>query len=136
MARVLSLQIICKKTDQSVEAAVQAIFDPTNKDMLITAYPLTSSILAHIVVLPASSTSSTQVEHLFSIVKMIKTVERNCLATETLDCLIRFSSEGPPVQHWNPIPALRKWESWKKEKLQQPDHQLVVKPQLNNNLFC
>ena len=98
----------------SVEAAVQTIFDPGNKEALTTAYPLISNILAHIAVLPASSA---HVERLFSTMKRIKTAQRNRLKTETLDCLIRISSEGPAVQQWNPIPALRKWESWGKRKL-------------------
>ena len=98
----------------SVEAAVQTIFDPGNKEALTTAYPLISNILARIAVLPASSA---HVERLFSTMKRIKTAQRNRLKTETLDCLIRISSEGPAVQQWNPIPALRKWESWGKRKL-------------------
>ena len=92
----------------SVEAAVQTIFDPGNKEPLTTAYPLISNILARIAVLPASSA---QVERLFSTMKRIKTAQRIRLKTETLDCLIRISSEGPAVQQWNPVPALRKWES-------------------------
>ena len=81
---------------------------------MTTAYPLISNILARIAVLPASSA---QVERLFSTMKRIKTAQRNRLKTETLDCLIRISSEGPAVQQWNPVPALRKWESWGKRKL-------------------
>jgi len=81
---------------------------------LTTAYPLISNILARIAVLPASSA---HVERLFSTMKRIKTAQRNRLKTETMDCLIRISSEGPAVQQWNPMPALRKWESWGKRKL-------------------
>ena len=98
----------------SVAAAVQTIFDTGNKEALTTAYPLISNILARIAVLPASSA---HVERLFSTMKRIKTAQRNRLKTEMLDCLIRISSEGPPVQQWNPVPALRKWESWRKIKL-------------------
>ena len=53
----------------SVEAAVQTIFDPGNKEPLTTAYPLIPNILARIAVLPAASA---QVERLFSTMKRIK----------------------------------------------------------------
>ncbi len=75
-------------SEPSVAAVVQAIYDPANKEALTTAYLLISDILARISVLPASSA---QVEHLFSTMKRVKTVQRNRLKTETLDCLIRIS---------------------------------------------
>ncbi len=81
---------------------------------MTTAYPLLSDILARIAVLP---TSSAQVERLFSVMKRIKTAHRNRLKTETLDCLIRISSEGPAVLAWDPVPALSKWECWGKRKI-------------------
>ena len=62
----------------SVAVAVQTIFDPSNKEALATAYkyPLISSILARIAVLPATSAN---VECLFSTMKRIKTAQRNRL---------------------------------------------------------
>jgi len=60
----------------SVAAAVQTIFDPSNKEALATAYPLISNILARIAVLPATNAN---VECLFSTVKRIKTTQRNRL---------------------------------------------------------
>ena len=62
--------------DLSVAAAVQTIFDPRNEEVLATAYPLISNILAHIAVLPASNAN---VECLFSTMKRIKTAQRNRL---------------------------------------------------------
>ena len=50
--------------------------------------------------------------------KRIKTAQRNRLNTSTLDHLIRVSMEGPTVQEWDPIPALRIWESWGNRKLE------------------
>ena len=60
----------------SVAAAVQTIFDPSNKEALATAYPLISNILARIAVLPAANAN---VECLFSTMKRIKTAQRNRL---------------------------------------------------------
>jgi len=60
----------------SVAAAVQTIFDPSNKEALATAYPLIFNILAHIAVLPASNAN---VECLFSTMKRMKTTQRNRL---------------------------------------------------------
>ena len=60
----------------SVAAAVQTIFDPSNKEVLATAYPLISNILARIAVLPAANAN---VECLFSTMKRIKTAQRNRL---------------------------------------------------------
>jgi len=60
----------------SVAAAVQTIFDPSNKEVLATAYALISNTLARIAVLPASNANA---KCLFSTMKRIKTVQRNCL---------------------------------------------------------
>lgn len=43
--------------------------------------------------------------------KRIKTPIRSRLSTPTLDNLIRISMVGPPLEEWDPIPSLRKWES-------------------------
>ena len=91
-----------------LEVAVKAMYSPGNRETLTVAYPLISSILARIAVLPASSA---QVEQLFSAMKRIKSAQRNSLKTRTLDNLLRVSIEGPSLQDWDPIPALRKWES-------------------------
>ena len=79
------------------------------------AYPLISSILARIAVLPASSA---QVERLFSAMKRIKSSQRNRLKSTTLDHLMRISIEGPLVHLWDPYPALRKWESMGNRRIQ------------------
>ena len=50
--------------------------------------------------------------------KRIKTVQRNRLNTNTLDHLIRVSMEGPTMEEWDPLPALRLWESWENRKIE------------------
>ena len=70
---------------------MQILMDPYcqsigNRETLTVAYPLISSILARIAVLPASSA---QVERLFSAMKRIKSGQRNRLKTTTLDSLMR-----------------------------------------------
>ena len=99
----------------SIEVAVQVMHSPENKETMAVAYPIISSILARIAVLPASSA---QVERLFSTMKRIKTAQRNRLKTKTLDNLMRISIEGPAVTHWDPYPALRKWESMGNRRIQ------------------
>ena len=100
---------------RSIEVAVKVMHSPANREALAVAYPLISSILARIGVLPASSA---QVERLFSTMKRIKSAQRNRLKSKTLDHLMRISIEGPPVQHWDPAPALRKWESMGNRRIQ------------------
>lgn len=52
-----------------LETAIHVMYSPANREAMALAYPLISSILARIAVLPASSA---QVERLFSAVKRIK----------------------------------------------------------------
>ena len=78
-------------------------------------FPLISDLLARLAVLPATSA---QVERVFSTMKRIKTAQRNRLNTTTLDHLIRVSMEGPKVEEWDPLPALRLWESWGNRKIE------------------
>ena len=99
----------------SVDVAVHIMHTPPNEEAMTVAYPLISSILAHIAVLPASSA---QVERLFSAMKRIKSAQRNRLKTKTLDSLLRISIEGPNVHTWDPYPALRKWESMGNRRIQ------------------
>ncbi len=48
---------------------------------------------------------------LFSAMKRIKTAQRNRLKTDTLVHLIRVSTEGPSISEWNPISAMKIWQS-------------------------
>ena len=101
----------------SVEAVTNAILGPSSRDTMSALIPLISDILARLAVLPASSA---QVERVFSSMKRIKTAQRNCLNTATLDKLIRVSMEGPKVEEWDPFPALRLWErcNWGNRKIE------------------
>ena len=47
----------------------------------------------------------------FSAVKRIKTVLRNRLKTQTLDCLMRISVEGPELENFNFENAATVWGS-------------------------
>ena len=98
-----------------LDVAVHVMHSPANKEAMAVAYPLISSILARIAVLPASSA---QVERLFSAMKRVKSAQRNRLKAKTLDHLLRISIEGPAVQVWDPYPALRKWESMGNRRIQ------------------
>ena len=77
-----------------LETAIHVMYSPANREAMALAYPLISSILAWIAVLPASSA---QVERLFSAMKRIKSSQRNRLKSTTLDHLMRISIEGPLV---------------------------------------
>ena len=68
-----------------LEVAVKVTYFSCQQKTLTVAYPLISSILAHIAVLP---TSSAQVERLYSAMKRIKSAQRNSLKTITLDNLL------------------------------------------------
>ncbi len=98
-----------------IEAVAHAILGPANKEAMFASFPLTSDLLARLVVLPAGSA---QVERVFSSMKRIKTAQRNRLNTSTLDHLIRVSMEGPNVGEWDPFQALRIWESWGNRRLE------------------
>ena len=68
------------------------------------AFPLISSLLARIVVLPASSAD---VERVFSSLKRIKTPLRNRLSSTTLD---RATMNGPDPKDFDPVPVAKEWE--------------------------
>ncbi len=95
-------------------AAMQSMHNPRVKENMAAAYPLISDILARISVLPGSSA---EVERVFSAMKRIKTPIRNRLSTSTLDNLIRITMVGSPLEEWDPIPSLKKWESMGNRKL-------------------
>ena len=99
---------------ERLEAAVKFSHSPSNKETMAVAY-LLISVLARIAVLPASSA---EVEEVFSAMKKIKTPVRNRLKTGTLDHLLRISIEGPEVRDWDPLPALKKWESLGNRQIQ------------------
>lgn len=98
-----------------VEAVTNAIHGPSSRDTMSALFPLISDLLARLAVLPATSA---QAERVFSTMKRIKTAQRNRLNTTTLDHLIRVSMEGPKVEEWDPLPALRLWESWGNRKIE------------------
>jgi len=125
LARVHWVQVISLPQPQSIEIAVKVMHSPANREMLAIAYLLISSILAHIAVLPASSA---QVERLFSTMKSIKSAQRNRLKSKTLNHLMRISIEGPPMQHWDPTLALRKWESMGNRRIQ------ISRPHVHNRV--
>ena len=78
------------------------------------AFPMTSSLLARIIVLPASSA---EVERVFSSVKRIKTPLRNRLLSTTLDSLVRTTMDGPDLNDFDPIPVAKEWESKRKRRI-------------------
>ena len=90
--------------------------NPQVKENMTAVYPLVSDSLAHISVL---SGSSAKVEPVFSAMKRIKTPIQSCLSTSTLDNLICISMVWPPLEEWDPIPALKKCESMKNRKITQ-----------------
>ena len=107
---------------RSVEVAGHAL---TSKLRNVgNAYPLISSILARIAVLPASSA---QVERLLSTMKRMKSAQRSRLKSKTLDHLMRISIEGPPVQHRDPTTALRKWQYVVNRRIQ------ISRPHVHNS---
>ena len=102
-----------------IYAVSKAILAPAKKETMSVLFPLirVSDLLARLVVLPAASA---EVERVFSSMKRIKAAQRNRLNTLALhvDHLIRVSMEGPSVTEWDPIPALRLWESWGNRRLE------------------
>ena len=50
--------------------------------------------------------SSAQCERMFSTQNRIKSAKHSCLETETIEDLIRISSEGPPVNEFDPSCAV------------------------------
>ncbi len=98
-----------------IEAAAQAILGPANKEAMFVSFPLTSDLLARLIILPAGSA---QVERVFSSMKRIKTAQHNRFNTTMLDHLIRISMEGSSVEEWDQFQALRIWESWGNRRLE------------------
>ncbi len=94
---------------------VEFLHSPSNKEAMSSAYPMISDIVAWIAVLPAASAG---VERVFSAMKRIRSSVRNRLKTKNLDHLLRISMEGPEITDWDPVPALRKWESWGNRRIQ------------------
>ena len=98
----------------SLLSTIHAMYIMQNKEALQTTFPLISDVLAHIAVLPASSSEA---KRLFSAMKRVKSSLRNRLTTTKLDHLLRVSIEGPTIDKWDPYPAMRKWESMGNRKI-------------------
>ena len=92
---------------------MQSMHNPQVKENMTAVYPLVSDSLAHISLL---SGSSAKVEPVFLVMKRIKTPIRSCLSTSTLDNLISISMVWPPLEEWDPIPALKRVSQWKTGK--------------------
>ena len=93
------------------KALHQAVFEmwhSDRQDTMTAAYPLLTQLLAHVVVLPASSA---EVESVFSTMNRIKSSLRNQQSSTRLDSLIRVSIDGPDVDNWDPVPAALQWKS-------------------------
>jgi len=105
-----SLASSLKKPEKQslMEKSMEVVLGPDNQEAMQQSFPLIFDILNHLTVLSASSVRA---ERLISAMKRIKTAQSNQLKTETLSSLIRVLAEGPPVQDWNPIPAMHMWES-------------------------
>ena len=71
-------------------------------------YPTISHLASIALVLPVSTADC---ERGFSTLKRIKTDARNRLKTDTLDKLIRLSSEGPCMEQFNFDEAATRWSS-------------------------
>ena len=99
---------------KTLTKAVYEMWCPDAIDSMTIAFPMTSSLLARITVLPASSA---EVERVFSSVKRIKTPLRNHLLSTTLDSLVRTTMDGPDLNDFDPIPVAKEWESKGKHRI-------------------
>ena len=75
---------------------------------LSSLYPILSKLASIVLTLPVSTA---HVERGFSTMKRIKTDSRNRLKMETLNKLIRLSSEGPPLELFDYDVAVDVWAS-------------------------
>ena len=104
----LAQSIQISEDQTAIEKIVEVVLDPGNGETMAECFPLISDMLSRLSVLPVSSA---QAERLFSAMNRIKTAQRNRLKPVTLNHLIRVSTEGPPFTEWDPIPAMKVWES-------------------------
>ena len=94
---------VIRLPEPSIMAAVKTMHSCNNVETMKTAFPILSDLLGRVAVLPASSA---QVERMFSTMKRVQDAQRNRMKASTLDNLIRISSEGPPLAHWDPTPGM------------------------------
>ena len=83
-------------------------------DTLSSLDPSFSKLSSVALILPVSTADC---ERGFSTLKRIKTVPRNRLKTQTLDMLIRISSEGPEITKFNFDNAATVWGSKTNRKI-------------------
>ena len=55
---------------------------------------------------------------MFSKLKQVKTLHRAALSQRRLESLLRISEDGPSVNEYNVIPAVRRWND---EKVRRPN---------------
>ncbi|XP_078609461.1 zinc finger protein 862-like [Branchiostoma floridae x Branchiostoma japonicum] len=55
--------------------------------------------------------SSAQCERGFSAQRRIKDSTRASMSVETVENLIRISADGPPLEEFDALPAVRKWQT-------------------------
>lgn len=55
--------------------------------------------------------SNAKVERIFSLMNCIKTDSRAALSEHTLNNLVRIQMEGPPLEEFDPMPAIQLWAS-------------------------
>ena len=98
------ISLVSDLEPKTLSKAVHELWCRPEASGLRLTFPLTSSLLARIVVLPASSA---EVERVFSSLKRIKTPLRNRLSSTTLD---RAAMNGPDPKDFDPVPVAKEWE--------------------------
>ena len=99
---------------QDFSSTVEDMQTLASDETLSSLYPSFSKLSAVALVLPVSTADC---ERGFSTLKRIKTAPRNRLKTETLDMLIRISSEGPNNTSFNFDHAASVWASKRNRKI-------------------
>ena len=80
--------------------------------LLVTHYRVKFPSLVHLIeILVLFPISNATVEHGFSTMRRIKTDWRSRLGEETLDHLLRISTDGPPLSKFDPNPAVEQFFS-------------------------
>ena len=76
-----------------------------SRESIVELFPNINKLFVHVLVLPVLTVDC---ERCFSIIKRVKTIQRNRMSTSTLDSLLRIRIEGPESDFQT---AARNWAS-------------------------
>ena len=86
-------------------------------------------LIEHLLSIPISNT---KVERMFSLMNHVKTDFQASLSENTLNHLIRIQMEGPPLDEFDPTPAIQLWAMGATRRLNQTERKHYSARELKN----